>query len=743
MKRRISTPSPCERVIEWSLERRYEPFPAELQKHSDCCPDCQAFLTQEKWILTTVQNQAKLAPTGLSPNQFARVFSAIQETSDRLSVPAKQLLPWRRALVALVTSFAMILTGFWFLPLFQGETYVASTVNRKMRALLQYQAPSIEAVSVEQADQTLQFASRYFTSNEEKTFYFSNDHFSYEELLWIRWLVQKTRAQYDRMAEDYQMLSPARLLYKYHLSSHEAVTALKSLLDEYRQSVVQADITVDGVVERIDYFNNRIWLDTMPESVIADLDWLNLAKIHQYVQVKLSKQDQEWHVVQILESDFCSTILQGKLSEVGPATFSLQDNPVMIEWNSRTVLSAASLEDLLHKLVKVRVVQDQTKSIALTVREQIEPKKRTMTGYIDTAYQSGFIMKDLHQSFLLSSALQQNPMELDKKFSVSVTGEDYGAFFIVQELVLIAPPVENTGLLLAAAPSVTIPAPRQKDASITRKVSSTRVNVESHTSPDWIVGIRDQHYLLASGETIAKAKNVYPIGSKITKATDSTKQTSILSGFINDLIIVRTEATLVSRLNNGVYVFVSDQQKKILYYTETSLPYINQKVQIQARAIEYPELIVLLEGRLFQSSHVKKMTSLVVREMEHEKVFLLENGVIIRLDALSFIQNGPISVGKMVTITGVEEHNSLTAYTIEVQREFAIFTGKITEINQTEKWCRIDSGKQFYWTTEAQFSLLLQAFNTDKPVYCKAYYENQVWKVESLSFSQGESGDKA
>lgn len=737
----INKSSPCETVLAWALDHRNEPLPADLQRHCDQCEDCRDFLQQEKWIVDTVQQQARLAPTTLSPEYFARVYTAIQETSDRLTVPVKQGFVWRRVVISVATAFVMAFTGFWFLPLFHGETYLANKMNQQMRTLLQYKAPVIESVTIAQAEQTLQFASRYFTTNEEKTFYYTNDHFTYEELLWIQWLVKRTGAQYSQIAEEYQSLSPVRLLNQYHISAKEAVPVLKNILDQYRQSIALADMTVDGIIERIDYYSHQIWLDTLPDPIEVDANWMNIARIKSYVQVKLQKTADQWKAIQILESHFSTVILNGTLDSVNASQLVLRDNPVVIEWNARTICTSA-LQDMIDKPVKIRVLPDKDKSIALTVKEQPELKQRTITGLLDSAYQTGFTLKDLHQSFLLSSNLTDNPRVIDPQFKISVTGEDYGEYFIVTELTLIAPPVENNDILLVSAAPVSTPPSQQKTATITRKTAPSKSITDSSVSTDWIVGLQNGQYLLAGGTTLPKANYTIPVGSKITKKSVSTNRVSIQSNEINEITVHHIRATLSNRLSNGVYLFRNEQQKKIVYYTEKTLPYLNQKVQIQGRCIEYPELIILIDGRIFQTQNAKTMTGLVIREMERGKIFLLENGTIFRIDALTAIQNGPVSVGKTVKITGLEEHNTFTTYTVEVQREYAIFTGKITEINRTEKWCRIDSGKQFYWTSEAQLSLILQALDSGKVVYCKAYYENQQWMIENLTFSQGEPGEQ-
>ncbi|MCE5224055.1 hypothetical protein LLG10_07740 [bacterium] len=743
MKRKINKQSLCERVLEWSLEHRKESLPAILQEHCSHCVDCQAFLEQERWITDTIQNQAKQAPTGLSPERFSRVYEAIRETSERLSVPVKRGFVWRRVVVSALTACVMAVTGFWFLPLFHGETFIASKMNQQMRTLLHYKAPVMDSVSIAQAEQTLQFASQYYNTNEEKTFYYANDHYSYEELLWIRWLVKRTRVQYDTIAEDYQTLSPAKLLKKYHIPSREALPALESILNQYRQSVASADITVDGVIERVDYYTQQIWLDSLPYPLYTDNDLINFAKIHSFVQMKLQKQGQQWNVIQIADSGFCNTILKGVLVSASATNLVLQDNPVVIEWNNRTIYSTCQPKELINKPVQIRAIPDKGKSIALTIHELQEPKLRTLTGLIDTAYQTGFTMKDIHQSFLLSSHLKNNPREIDKSFQVSITGEDYGEYFIVTEFTLIAPPVENTDILLASAEPVIQASSRQKEATTTRKAASSLSPVKTTWTFDWIVGIKNNQYLLASGTTISKASYTIPIGSKITKTVDSKTQTTIQSNQINGMAVHQIQATLTGILSNGIYEFQSDGKKRVLYFTDKALPYINQKVRIQGQGIEYPELIILIDARVFQSQNAKILKGLIIREMERGKIFLLDNGTIFRVDSLTAVQNGPVAVGKTVKLTGVDEHNTFTAFIVEVQREFAIFTGKIIEINHVEKWCRMDSGKQFYWTTEAQFSMILQALDSGNIVYCKAFYENQQWMIEDLTFTQGETGDQA
>ncbi|MDD4663482.1 MAG: hypothetical protein PHD83_02310, partial [Caldisericia bacterium] len=648
MKPMNNMQSPCESVLEWSLEHRNEPLPAILQEHCSQCVDCQAFLEQERWIAGTIQSQAKQAPTGLSPERFTRVYEAIREASERLSVPVKQRFIWRRVVVSVLTACVMAVTGFWFLPLFHGETFMASKMNQQMRTLLQYQAPVVDSVSIAQADQTLQFASRYYNTNEEKAFYYANDHYSYEELLWIRWLVERTRAQYDMIAEDYQTLSPANLLKKFHIPFKEALSALESILNQYRQSVASADMTVDGVIERVDYYTNQIWLDSLQYPLYADTDLINFAKINSYIQMKLQKQDQKWNVIQISDSDFCNTILKGILVSVNATHLVLQDNPVVIEWNNRTIYTTCQPKELINKPVKIRAILGKDKSIALTVHELQEPKLRTLTGLIDTAYQTGFTMKDFHQSFLLSSNLKDNPMGIDKSFQVSITGEDYGEYFIVTEFTLIAPPVENNDILLASAEPIIQAPPQQKEATITRKVASSISPLKTAWTFDWIVGIKNNQYLLASGTTIAKANYTIPVGSKITKTVDSKTQTIIQSNQINGMAVHQMQATLTGKLSNGIYEFHSDAKKRVLYFTDKALPYMNQKVRIQGQGIEYSELIIFIDARVFQSQNAKILKGLVIREMERGKIFLLDNGTIFRMDTLTWIQNGPVAVGKTV-----------------------------------------------------------------------------------------------
>lgn len=749
MTRKDKQLTPCERVVNWSLEYADQALPSSLQEHIDQCLECQAFLKEEAWIRQTIQEQAELAPTTLSSDKFARVYEAIQETSERLTAPVKQSIPWWQVITATITTCAVLLAGFWWLPLFNGETFLANRMNTQFRSILQYQAPITEIASVSGLDSSLQFASRYYQSNEEKGFYYANDHYSYEELLWMKWLVQKTCAKYEEIAYDYKSLTPARLLKKWHISPKDAMSGLQEVIKGYHQTRNLADLQVEGLVERIDYFTKEIWLDSYPHSfkISEDSEFLKLIKMNACITLSLQKQNESWLIVDMKESSMQTTILRGVLSRIESDNVYLEDNPATIQITNKTQTGEENLESLLSQSVQIRVMTYSDRLIALTLKKQATPNIRTITGLIEDAYQYGFTLQSLQQSFLLSDAVTMNPLQISKTIQISLTGEDYGSYFLVRELTLILPPEPKEEILLASASPATQtnlvpPTDSAPKRDVYKRTAPPEVKPVQKAETDWIVGLKNNLYLLASGISFPKGNLTIPIGSKISY-TKQTGTFSVQSHQINNLSISRFQAVIHAQLGNGVTVLLNGQNKRVMVLNDQSLPGKNQTVQVQGRCIEYPELVIMLEGRIFQTHTLQSLNGLIVREMERGKVFLMEDGTIFHLDAFSEVKNGPLSVGKTVKIIGKSEHSTFTAFIVEVQKEFAIFQGKITEINREEKWCRIDSGKQFYWTNEAQYNQLLQAMKSGRIVYCKAYYENQQWIIENVIFFQGESGDQA
>lgn len=723
-------------------------MPSSLEEHIRQCSHCQEFLKEEAWVNQTIQEQASRAPLSLSSDQFARVYQTIQDTSERLSAPARQFVPWRRVVVAALTTCAVLLAGFWWLPLFHGETFMANQLNHQLRTILQYQASVTEVAAVSVLDSSLQFASQYFQSDEEKAFYYANDHYSYEELLWIKWLAQQTGVGYDVIANDYKTLTPAQLLKKYHIASKTAMNSLQSIIAGYHQTSNSADLHIEGLVERIDYTTKEIWLDSYPEpiKISENTEFLKLVKLNACVALSLQKQDESWYVVDMKESSLQTTILRGVLSRIESDKLFLEDNPATIQITNKTLTSGANIESLVSKPVQIRAMTYADQLIALTLKKQETPIQRTITGLIKEAYQYGFTLQTLQQSFLLSEAVTMNPLLINKTTQVSLSGEDYGDFFIVREITLILPPQNKDELLLAStAPAAQSSLMNPSETSPKKEVykrSSPPVTQPARVETDWIVGLNHDQYLLASGSSFAKGSQTIPVGSKITYQK-SAGVITVQSHQINNLSVSRFQAVMGTKLSNGLTVLFNGQKKRVMVFSDQSLPPKNQSVQVQGRCIEYPELVIMLEGRIFQTQSLQSLTGLIVREMERGKVFLLEDGTIFHLDVFSEVKNGPLAVGKTVKLAGKSERNTFTAYTAEVQKEFAIFQGKITEINREEKWCRIDSGKQFYWTTESQYAQILQAMETGRIFYCKAYYANQQWIIENIAFYQGEPGDKA
>ena len=161
MKKGIKQLTLCERVMNWSLENRNQVIPSSLEEHIHQCSYCQEFLKEEAWVNQTIEEQASRAPLSLSSDQFARVYQAIQDTSERLSAPSRQFFPWRMVVIAAITTCSVLLAGFWWLPLFNGETFLANRLNHQLRTIMQYEASVTEVANVSVLDSSLQFASQY------------------------------------------------------------------------------------------------------------------------------------------------------------------------------------------------------------------------------------------------------------------------------------------------------------------------------------------------------------------------------------------------------------------------------------------------------------------------------------------------------------------------------------------------------------------------------------------------------
>ena len=708
----------CEKIQKWLLFHSGENFSVSIKKHLESCASCQQFVQEEKWIQLMLKNTSS-QNIEISMEHSLVVKQAIWQVSQELSRTKKKETYFFPKVAGAITAISILLL-FFFVPLFGGENFLGFQVNQQLESYIQ----NTETVGVAVIEDTnvamgLKFVSQYVKTTEEKSFYYSTNSLSKENYLLIQYLSNKTSIKATQVHDWLVQKGYAYLLRKLNLPYKKTVAEIKAYISQFRQATDIPSFSLDGYVERVDYDNQSIWIDSYNKEIKVDFLTLQAIHIGYYANFSLQEKEDMTSCVKIEKSLFPTTILTGKVDLHSETEIRLVGNPTPIQVTSKTIFSpvqeSSEKQSLDALYVRVRVMVHGDQLIAIAIRPIRLGTERTMSGSLDQVYKYGFTMENLMVSFCFESQPKVTLTNLPPKTIVTVTGKDFGAYFIVSSFNVIAnpdPKIPGTTYYLAKA-------------DIGSRMAK---QVSSDITFDFVVSGDEKDLYLASGKKLSNQNGKFPVGSKI-KMTNIHKsgQLKISWEEIGTSSIFQGNVIFQEKLENGCYVYTSEKKDKqfILFPKKgTSLP---ETGTLQGVVIQYNHFAIVIDYRLFQIRLLQTTKGLVTKMMDETRMAVLDNGVMIKTDDWTQISNGSLGVGKTLQLFGVYEQGIFKAYLVTIEKEMVMFKGVIVEHDSIKKTIKLDSGQTISYNFQTSFQLQKKQVQIGDLVYVKAYLNDMDW----------------
>jgi hypothetical protein len=718
----------CQKIQKWILFHPGEESPAFVVRHTMNCSDCSAFAKEEQWIQNQIQSGVLKLPT-IPLEQSLKVKQAIWESSRVLS-QKKQKVSYLFPKVAGSLTILSILILFFFAPLFQGETYFGFQVNQQLSGYIRNNETVNVALREDASvSESLKFASQYVQTPQEKSFYFSTNSLSKENYLLIKYLSKKTKVDASQIYLWLAKGGYAYMLRMLNLPYQKTVSEIQKYIDQFRKSSLLPNFSIDGYVVWVDYGRDSIWIDSYNKEIRLDGFAMQSIHVGYYANFYLQEKDDVTSCIKMEKSLFLTKVLTGIADLTSNTKIYLQGNPVPIKVTSKTIFNepiGSTQNNESKVMVRIRALEQQKEMTAITVTPLVAGIDRTMTGSIDQTFKYGFTLSGLKLSFCFE-ALPKTPLtNLPPKTIITVTGKDYGKYFLVTSFMVITPsPSVNEGTRYYLA-----------KADIQQKL----IPMDGHF--DFVV-YRDQKLTyLASGKTVSVDLGMFPVGSKI-KVIPGAKGTKPTISFVEmgNSLLLQSNVILLKKVENGAYLYSSDQKNNRILLFPKKGQILPDKGILQGIMIQYPLLSIMIDYRLFQMKSLTTTRGLITKIMEDKKLFVLDNGILLQLDPWSQINGGNLGIGKTLQLFGVQENGIFKAYVVTVEKEMVMFKGVIVEIDRAKQRIKLDSGEIIFWNSETNMQLLKAQFEKGDLIYIKAYKNETTWFASDIWIpAEGGSG---
>ena len=703
----------CEKNQEWILLHPGEVPGMSLLKHIQGCSSCQAFWEQEKLIQAGLAKY-KTMPISIPREQSLKVKQAIWETSQALSVK-KQKINYFFPKVAGILTVCSILLLFFVGPIFSGENYFGFQVNQSLGQMInQHETVSLVHRGDTASTEGIKFVSQYVKTPAEKSFYYTTGTMSKETYLLISYLAKKTGIEAKQIDEWINFRGYAYMLRKLHLPYQKTVVEIQSYLDQFRKAPSIPTLTLDSYILWVDYTNDTIWIDSYPREIKLDAILMHAVHVGQYATFYLQEKDQYTVCFQIEESLFPATILSGTVEMSDLYGIKLVGNPGIIQVTSKTIfnepIQARENSQSKDLLVRIRALLHGDLMTAVSVTPYTKGLERTVSGVLDVSYHYGFTLQGLDLSFCFEKEPATSVTNLPIGTVITVTGVDYGTYFLVSRFSVIqaSQPIE-THYLLAKADSVMEPR-MMKQAGVV----------------DFIIAREGDSLLLASGKKVASSVGQFPPGSKIMiSASETLGKPTVSLLEVGASTLFSGNVVLLKKLENGTCLFTVEQQNKKILLLPKKGETIPKKAILQGVMIQYENISIMVDYRMFLMKDLTTTKGIITKIMEKTKLLVLDNGTLVSLDDWTVITGEGYGVGKTVQFFGILKQGTLHAYMGSVEKEMVLFKGSIVEINEKELFLRLDSGEIVFWNHQTGMQIGKEKLEKGDLIFIRASWQGE------------------
>ncbi len=760
--------NPCLRIQQYIMLHPGKDLPKWMKIHISQCNDCQFSLDLEQQLIR--YRDADLASLSLDSERDYEVRSAIIQASQRIEKQQQKGVFWKVLWQkpAWITLSCILLLGLWTArPLIQDMSVWYQSADRKIAQLLSDETTMMNtsdmaAMTLESARSdassiaSLRFAGSMFASSESQKLFWTQDQLSLNRAywLWIKFLSDSSLQNLDQVKKLLEEYEPSQVMRKLGLPVNKTVKDFEKYLNRYRIEAHDEILILDGLVTAVYWREAMFRIDVLEEFIHIDPVLLHHIHPEKMLRFSLKEQDSSYYVVALEEPLLKSILFEGTIleSRSDELLFSAYPDPLRI--TSHSFFSNCSRDDLPYyseDRFQIRLIHHEDQHHLFSLIRKGIPMQQTLSGVIDLFLKHGFTLQDYRVNCIIDSSIQIFPdhYTLEQIVAsnrwITVEGIQYDDQFYVSSIHVLENPLEPPSqetYLLASAPMPSSSRVRQSlspqpSAASTASESSSTVE-EFHT--DIVVGCSDSLLHLASGKSIDYHASMVVPGSKVEWHGNPTKPELFTSIQLGRPGKISTAYRILNRLDNHVYILgLKDASRPLYLYSTSDLP---REGIIQAQVIAHDHLSVAIESRYFTLNEVLTLRGTVVKAMNRENMYLLDNDTMFILDELSQLIHGPIWPGSTVTVKGVRSDQSFKAYIVEVEREGLVFTGIIVSIDRSTNSFRLDSGTELIIADPQWWKKAEEVLAIGSAVIIRAYREGSRLIVTDILDAKDYVSDK-
>ncbi|HPJ12389.1 MAG TPA: hypothetical protein PLV00_03210 [Caldisericia bacterium] len=740
----------CRKVEKWLQTNPNQSLPDWILDHIENCPLCEKIITSSS-VLKKFTPITTNVPSHFSSDLDWKIRNCIFTTADRIqsekATKRKTSSFARRGFVVALSTICILVAAIFTVPVANTNTTFSLLLNEKFKEVMK-SPPSnflLEAEFTSPKEEHLQFARYFCETKEEREFLYSNNENNRNMLLFVKFIGMNSDVSYHTIYQYAQRDLYFQAIRNANLPLWKTWREFNSYLEQFNILPGQPFESFDASVLSIDYTTGAVGVDVFAEPLYADFiimqQIIPFKTYHFTVKTVTSKT----YIVAIdlpVEND---TSIQGTVLSVEKNTCRLDSFPETL-FVSEKVLQGEPASSRLNKedYLFVRATQSlQDKWVVTSLSILHKPSERTLTGHIAEKYHNGFTLDNLDISFIFSSSQNSTLNQYD---TVTIQGMDYGAFFMVEEIVSHIPYIEEKQeYYLASHQTETVK--KESSSSPTRTIATktpTKPLIKKQLESDIVVGVKENLYYLLSGKVIAKdqVSQVLSVGESIRYEEDRSFF-NIQNHFINQAKVVQFPVEYLEQLPSGIDIFHNPQDGSRIYILHSSSSNNVDTSMFQGKVVSYGSIHVALEWRMFSLSTLVNIQAVVTKEIEYGSLYLLDNGCVLRIDDLTEIQ-GNLQIGKTVKISGQYDQNVLKGYIVRVEKEIFLMQGEIVQWNEDQKWFLLDNGIviQIHDTTIFHGQGL---FDEGVFIYCKVYLKDGQYIASDIGWEKSAipgSGDR-
>jgi hypothetical protein len=737
----------CKQVEKWLQNHPQEALPEWIQEHLESCSSCKEIVHVSSQLHAFSRTPKKPIQYTFTPALDWRIRNSIYTAADTLKNPNKnqKKATWRfqKGFVAAFSAVCLLLAMFFTMPVANQNTTFSLLLNEKFKEMMQTPSSTFfeEADTLAAVDDHLQFVRYYCETKEEREFLYSNNEDSRNRLLFVKFIGMQSDVSYLQIYQYAQKDLYYQAIQKAKLPLWKTWKEFASYLDQFTLLPGQPFESFDATVLSVDYSTGAVQTDLFTKPLFSDYIIMQQVKPFRTYHFTVKTMSSKHNIVAIdlpLEND---SSWQGKI-------LSIHKNSMYIDgfseelFVSEKVLDGEKASSRLQKndYVFIRATQtNQNQWVITSLSVLQEPSPRKITGTIASVYRNGFVLDKLDMSFFYASSLDQRFSQRD---TITLEGLDYGAFFMVEDVISHIPyQEEKEEYYLAshnhkeegAKNAITTP-PSKTITSIPPSAPRNLVP-DVPTESDIVVGIQEDQYYFLSGKVVPKSQLSQPlsVGESIRYKKEQNR-IAIQRHFMNQSQVVQFAVEYLETLPNGIDIYHSPQDGSRIYVFRSSIEEKENVSMFQGKVVSYGGIHIALQWRIFSFSTLVDIQAVITKEIEHQSLYQLDNGCVLKIDDLTEIQ-GNIQIGKTVKISGQYDQNVLKGYIVRVEKEIFMLQGEIVDWDEEEQWLLLDSGVVIQ-LNEATIFHGQGVFREGTVVYCKVYVKDGQYIASDVSWEE-------